>query len=139
KATNGDTHLGGDDFDQKIMEWIVDEFKKEHGVDLKKDSQALQRIRDAAEKAKIELSSAMETEINQPYITQNNGQPLHLTLKLSRAKLESLVDDLIARTIAPVKACLKDAKIDISKIDEVVMVGGMTRMPKVAQTVKDYF
>ena len=139
KATNGDTHLGGDDFDQKIMDWIVDEFKKDHGVDLKKDTQALQRVRDAAEKAKIELSSAMETEINQPYITQNNGQPLHLTLKLSRAKLESLIDDLIAKTIAPVKACLKDAKIDTSKIDEVVLVGGMTRMPKVIEEVKKFF
>lgn len=139
KATNGDTHLGGDDFDQKIMEWIVDEFKKDQGVDLKKDAQALQRIRDAAEKAKIELSSAMETEINQPYITQNNGQPLHLNLKLSRAKLESLVDDLIQRTITPVKAALKDAGVEVGKIDEVVMVGGMTRMPKVVTTVKEFF
>jgi len=139
KATNGDTHLGGDDFDAKIMDWIVDEFRKEHGVDLKKDSQALQRIRDAAEKAKIELSSSMEVEINQPYITQNNGQPLHLTLKLTRAKLESIVDDLIQKTIAPVKACLKDAKKDFKDIDEVVMVGGMTRMPKVVQVVKDTF
>lgn len=139
KATNGDTHLGGDDFDQVIMEWIASEFKKDNGVDLKKDAQAWQRIRDVAEKAKIELSSAMETEINQPYITQNNGQPLHLTLKLSRAKLESLVDDLIAKTITPVKACLKDAKIDVSKISEVVLVGGMTRMPKVIKVVKDFF
>lgn len=139
KATNGDTHLGGDDFDQVIMEWIISEFKKDNGVDLKKDAQALQRIRDAAEKAKIELSSAMETEINQPYITQNNGQPLHLTLKLSRAKLESLVDELIQKTITPVKACLKDSKIDVSKIDEVVLVGGMTRMPKVIEVVKAFF
>lgn len=139
KATNGDTHLGGDDFDQKIMEWIVDEFKKEHGVDLKKDVQALQRIRDAAEKAKIELSSSLEAEINQPYITQKDGVPLHLTLKLSRAKLESIVDDLIQKTITPVKACLKDAKKDIKDIDEVVMVGGMTRMPKVVETVKTFF
>lgn len=139
KATNGDTHLGGDDFDQVIMNWIADEFKKENGVDLKKDSQALQRIRDAAEKAKIELSSSVEVEISQPYITQNNGQPLHLSLKLTRAKLESLVDDLIQKTIVPVKACLKDAKIDVSKIDEVVMVGGMTRMPKVVDTVKNLF
>jgi len=139
KATNGDTHLGGDDFDAKIVDWIVDEFKKEYAVDLKKDSQALQRIRDAAEKAKIELSSSMEVEINQPYITQNNGQPLHLTLKLTRAKLESIIDDLIQKTIAPVKACLKDAKKDFKDIDEVVMVGGMTRMPKVLQTVKDLF
>lgn len=139
KATNGDTHLGGDDFDQVIMNWIIDEFKKDNGVDLKKDTQALQRVRDAAEKAKIELSSAMETEINQPYITQNNGQPLHLSLKLSRAKLESLVDDLIQKTITPVKACLKDAKIDVSKIDEIVLVGGMTRMPKVIEAVKNFF
>lgn len=139
KATNGDTHLGGDDFDQKIMEWIVSEFKKDHGVDLKKDTQALQRIRDAAEKVKIELSSSMEAEINQPYITQKDGQPLHLSLKLSRAKLESIVDDLIQKTIAPVKACLKDSGKSIKDIDEVVMVGGMTRMPKVIQTVKDFF
>jgi len=139
KATNGDTHLGGDDFDQVIMNWIIDEFKKDNGVDLKKDAQALQRVRDVAEKAKIELSSAMETEINQPYITQNNGSPLHLSLKLSRAKLESLVDDLIQKTITPVKACLKDSKIDISKIDEVVLVGGMTRMPKVIEAVKKFF
>jgi len=139
KATNGDTHLGGDDFDQKIMDWIADEFKKDQGVDLRKDTQAWQRIRDAAEKAKIELSSAMETDINQPYITQKDGQPLHLNLKLTRAKLESLVDDLIAKTIAPVKACIKDAKIEVAKIDEVVLVGGMTRMPKVMQIVKDFF
>jgi len=139
KATNGDTHLGGDDFDQVIMDWIVSEFKKDNGVDLKKDTQALQRVRDAAEKAKIELSSAMETEINQPYITQNNGQPLHLNLKLTRAKLEALVDSLIQKTVAPVKACLKDAKIDTSKINEVVLVGGMTRMPAVIEVVKKFF
>lgn len=139
KATNGDTHLGGDDFDQVIMDWIISEFKKDNGVDLKKDTQALQRVRDAAEKAKIELSSAMETEINQPYITQNNGQPLHLNLKLTRAKLESLVDSLIQKTIVPVKACLKDANIDVSKIDEVVLVGGMTRMPAVIEVVKKFF
>ena len=139
KATNGDTHLGGDDFDQKIMDWIADEFKKDQGLDLRKDAQAWQRVRDAAEKAKIELSSAMETDINQPYITQKDGQPLHLNLKLTRAKLESLVDELIQKTIAPVKACLKDSKIEVSKIDEVVLVGGMTRMPKVMQTVKDFF
>jgi molecular chaperone DnaK len=139
KATNGDTHLGGDDFDAKIIDWIVDEFKKEHAVDLKKDAQALQRIRDAAEKAKIELSSALEVEISQPYITQKDSQPLHLTLKLTRAKLESLVDELITKTIDPVKACLKDAGVDVSKINEVVMVGGMTRMPKVIETVKAFF
>ncbi len=139
KATNGDTHLGGDDFDAKIVDYIVSEFKKEHGVDLKKDAQALQRVRDAAERAKIELSATEEVEINQPYITQQNGQPLHLTMKLTRAKLESLVDDLIQKTIDPVKACLKDAKLDAKDIDEVVLVGGMTRMPKVVETVKKFF
>lgn len=139
KATNGDTHLGGDDFDQVIMNWIIEEFKKDNAVDLKKDAQALQRVKDSAEKAKIELSSAMEVEINQPYITQVNGQPMHLNLKLTRAKMESLVDSLIQKTIAPVKACLKDAKIDVAKIDEVVMVGGMTRMPKVVSVVKEFF
>ena len=140
KSTNGDTHLGGDDFDQAIIEWIVSEFKKEHGVDLTKDKQALQRIRDAAEKAKIELSSAQETEINQPYITQSKeGNPLHLTLKLTRAKLESLVSDLIERTFKPVKEALKDAKLKVSDIDEVILVGGMTRMPKVQQEVKNFF
>jgi molecular chaperone DnaK len=139
KATNGDTHLGGDDFDEKIMQWIVDEFKKDHGVDLKKDVQALQRVRDAAEKAKIELSSSMEVEISQPYITQKDGTPLHLNLKLTRAKLESIVDELIQKTIIPVKACLKDAKKDLKDIDEVVMVGGMTRMPKVVEAVKAFF
>jgi molecular chaperone DnaK len=139
KATNGDTHLGGDDFDAKIVDWIIDEFKKENAVDLRKDAQALQRVRDAAEKAKIELSSSLEVEINQPYITQRDGQPLHLTMKLTRAKLESLVDDLIMKTIAPVKACIKDSKKNITQIDEVVMVGGMTRMPKVVATVKELF
>jgi molecular chaperone DnaK len=139
KATNGDTHLGGDDFDEKIMQWIIDEFKKEQGIDLKKDIQALQRVRDAAEKAKIELSSSLEAEISQPYITQKDGQPLHLNLKLTRAKLESIVDDLIRKTIDPVKACLKDSKKTIQDIDEIVMVGGMTRMPKVVETVKEFF
>lgn len=139
KATNGDTHLGGDDFDAQIVDYIVSEFKKEHGVDLKKDAQALQRVRDASEKAKIELSATEEVEINQPYITQQNGQPLHLTMKLTRAKLESLVDDLIQKTIKPVEACLKDAKLSPKDIDEVVLVGGMTRMPKVIEVVKNFF
>lgn len=139
KSTNGDTFLGGDDFDAAIIAWITGEFKKESGVDLAQDKQALQRIRDAAEKAKIELSSSMETEINQPFISMKDGQPLHLTMKLTRAKLEELVDELIQKTIAPVKAALKDAKKDVSKIDEVVLVGGMTRMPKVQQVVKDFF
>jgi molecular chaperone DnaK len=139
KATNGDTHLGGDDFDQLIVEYIVGEFKKENSVDLSKDRQALQRVRDAAEKAKIELSAASEVEINQPYITQRDGQPLHLTMKLTRSKMEGLVDDLIQKTIKPVEACLKDAKLEVKDIDEVILVGGMTRMPKVVETVKDLF
>ncbi len=139
KATNGDTHLGGDDFDAVIVDHIVSEFKKENAVDLKADSQAYQRVRDAAEKAKIELSAANEVEINQPYITQKDGQPMHLTMKLTRAKLESLVDELIQKTIKPVEACLKDAKLDAHDIDEVIMVGGMTRMPKVVEVVKNFF
>jgi len=139
KATNGDTHLGGDDFDARVVDWIVDEFKKEHTVDLKKDAQALQRIRDAAEKAKIELSASQETEINQPYITQKDGQPLHLTMKLSRAKFEGLVGDLIDATMKPVEAALKDSKLTAGDIDEVIMVGGMTRVPKVVDAVKTFF
>ncbi|MFZ5933108.1 MAG: molecular chaperone DnaK [Patescibacteria group bacterium] len=139
KATNGDTHLGGDDFDERIVDFIVSEFKKEYALDLKADKQALQRVRDAAEKAKIELSAASEVEINQPYITQKDGQPLHLTMKLTRAKLESLVEDLIEKTMKPVEACLKDAKLDPHNVDEVILVGGMTRMPKVYETVKNYF
>jgi len=139
KATNGDTHLGGDDFDALIVDYIVSEFKKENSVDLKADTQALQRVRDAAEKAKIELSASMEVEINQPYITQKDGNPMHLTMKLTRARLESLVDELIQKTIKPVEACLKDAKLDPHDVDEVIMVGGMTRMPKVVETVKNFF
>ncbi len=140
KSTNGDTFLGGDDFDQAIIDWVVSEFKAEHGVDLSQDKQALQRIKDAAEKAKIELSSTTETEINQPFITQSkDGQPLHLTLKLSRAKLEELVDDLVKRTIKPCEAALKDAGINKQDIAQVILVGGMTRMPKVQQAVKDFF
>lgn len=139
KATNGDTHLGGDDFDKLILDWIADEFKKEHGVDLRKDSQALQRIRDAAEKAKIELSSSLEAEINLPFISQGKEGPLHLVMKLSRAKLESIVGDLVKKTIVPVEACLKDAKLTKDKIDEIVLVGGMTRMPKVIEVVKEFF
>jgi len=139
KATNGDTHLGGDDFDKIIVDYLADEFKKEHAVDLRKDSQALQRLRDSAEKAKIELSTSLEAEINLPFITQGKDGPLHLVVKLSRSKLESLVEDLIAKTIAPVEACLKDAKISKEKVDEVVMVGGMTRMPKVFEAVQSLF
>ncbi len=140
KATNGDTHLGGDDFDQRLIDHIADSFKKDHGIDLKADKQALQRIKDAAEKAKIELSSSQETEINQPFITQSkDGQPLHLTMKLTRADLEKLVDDLIQKTMKPVKACLKDAKLEPKDIDAVLLVGGQTRMPKIQSTVKDFF
>jgi molecular chaperone DnaK len=140
KATNGDTHLGGDDFDQTLLDYLADEFKKENGIDLREDKQALQRLRDAAEKAKIELSSSQETEINQPFITQGkDGQPRHLTMKITRAKYEQLVDDLIEKTMGPVKACLKDAKLEPKDIDEVILVGGMTRMPKVYETVKKFF
>ncbi len=139
KATNGDTHLGGDDFDGRIVDYICEEFKKDNGVDLKKDAQALQRVRDAAEKAKIELSSAEEVEINQPYITQKDGNPLHLTMKISRAKLEGIVADLIEKTMKPVEAALKDAKLSKNDINEVILVGGMTRMPKVVSAVKEFF
>ena len=139
KATNGDTHLGGDDFDQKILDYLADEFKKDQGVDLRKDPQALQRLRDAAEKAKIELSSSMESEINLPFITQGKNGPAHLVTKITRAKLESLVGDLVAKTIDPVKKCISDAKKTVKDIDEVVLVGGMTRMPKVIATVKEFF
>lgn len=139
KATNGDTHLGGDDFDKVILDYLADEFKKEHGIDLRKDPQALQRLRDAAEKAKIELSSSAESDVNLPFITQGPNGPLHLTTKLTRAKLEQITDELIQKTLEPVKACLKDAKMTVSDIDEVVLVGGMTRMPKVQQLVKDFF
>jgi molecular chaperone DnaK len=139
KSTNGDTHLGGDDFDELIVDYIAEEFKKENGVDLRQDKQALQRVRDAAEKAKIELSASSETEINQPYITQQNSQPMHLTMKLTRSKLEGLVGDLIERTMEPVKAALKDAKLEAKDVNEVILVGGMTRMPKVVSTVKEFF
>ncbi len=139
KATNGDTHLGGDDFDKVILDYIADEFKKDNGVDLRKDPQALQRLRDAAEKAKIELSTSKETEVNLPFITVKDGQPSHLVMKIGRDKLESLVGDLIEKTFGPVKAVLKDAKVEVGKIDEVVLVGGMTRMPKVIEKVKEFF
>jgi molecular chaperone DnaK len=139
KATNGDTFLGGDDFDHKVIDWIVETFKKDTGVDLAKDSQALQRVKEAAEKAKIELSSSEDTEINLPFITQVDGQPQHLTLKLTRSELEKLTDDLIQRTKKPVEDCLADAKLKPSDIDEVLLVGGQTRMPKVRQLVKELF
>lgn len=139
KATNGDTHLGGDDFDKVIIDYVTEEFMKENGVDLRKDTQALQRLKDAAEKAKIELSSSLEAEINLPFITVKDNQPLHLVMKLTRAKLESLVDHLIKKTFEPVKACLKDARLSASEIDEVILVGGMTRMPKIIEEVKKFF
>jgi molecular chaperone DnaK len=139
KSTNGDTHLGGDDFDKVIVDFLADEFKKENSVDLRKDPQALQRLRDAAEKAKIELSSSMESEVNLPFITQGKDGPLHLVTKITRAKLESLVGDLVEKSLEPVKKCLSDAKLAVSDINEVVMVGGMTRMPKVIEVVKNFF
>src|SRR5258706_6324977 len=139
KATNGDTHLGGDDFDKKILDYIAEEFQKEHGVDLRKDPQALQRIRDAAEKAKIELSSSLEAEINLPFITQGKDGPAHLVMKLTRAKLEALVGDLNTKSIEPVKKSLADSKKTVKDIDEIVLVGGMTRMPKVVENVKNFF
>ncbi|MCD8484468.1 molecular chaperone DnaK [Candidatus Woesebacteria bacterium] len=139
KSTNGDTFLGGNDFDGRIIDWVVAEFKKENAVDLSKDKQALQRIRDAAEKAKIELSAAQETEINQPFITQGEEGPLHLTMKLTRAKLEELVGDLIEKSFGPVKQALKDAGVSASDVNEVVLVGGMTRMPKIQEEVEKFF
>jgi molecular chaperone DnaK len=138
-STNGDTFLGGEDFDQRIIDHIIDEFKKTNGVDLSKDPIALQRIKAAAERAKIELSSSAQTELNEPYIAMANGAPVHLTFKLTRAKLESLVDDLISRTIEPCKVALKDAGLSASQIDDVILVGGMTRMPKVQDAVKGFF
>src|SRR5213594_3063213 len=131
KATNGDTHLGGDDLDDRIIEWLTAEFRKSDGIDLAKDRMALQRLKEGAEKAKIELSSVMETEVNLPFITADQNGPKHLQVKLTRAKLEQLVDDLLQRTMAPVRQALSDAGIDPKKIDEVVLVGGSTRMPKV--------
>ncbi len=139
KSTNGDTHLGGDDFDQRIIHWIIDEFKKSEGIDLGKDALALQRIKEAAEKAKIELSTAQETEINQPFITSDANGPKHLVLKMSRAKLEELVHDLVEASLEPVKKALADAKLKASDINEVVLVGGMTRMPLVLSTVEKFF
>src|SRR5690242_250271 len=139
KATNGDTHLGGDNLDQRIIEWIVAEFKKSEGIDLSKDRMALQRLREAAEKAKMELSTVMETDINLPFISADATGPKHLQMKLTRAKFEQLVDDLLQKTVGPTKQALSDAGVDPSKIDEVVLVGGSTRIPKVQQIVKDLF
>jgi molecular chaperone DnaK len=139
KATNGDTFLGGEDFDKRIMDYLADEFRKESGIDLRKDRLALQRLKDAAEKAKIELSSTSQTDVNLPFITADQNGPKHLTMKLTRAKLEALVDDLIQRTVGPCQAALKDAGLQPSEIEEVVLVGGQTRMPKVQETVQKLF
>src|SRR5216117_2275727 len=139
KATNGDTHLGGDDLDDRIIQWIVSEFKKSEGIDLGKDRMAMQRLKEGAEKAKIELSTAIETEINLPFVTADASGPKHLQVKLSRAKLEQLVDDLLQRTMGPLKQALADAGIDPKTIDEIVLVGGSTRMPKVQQMVREFF
>ncbi|MFO0773882.1 MAG: molecular chaperone DnaK [Nitrospiraceae bacterium] len=139
KSTNGDTYLGGDDFDLRIMDWLVDEFKKDQGIDLRKDRMALQRLKEAAERAKIELSSSQESEINLPFITADASGPKHLVTKLTRAKLEQLVDDLVQRTIEPCRKALADAGVSAKDINEVVLVGGMTRMPKVIQVVKEFF
>lgn len=139
KATNGDTHLGGDDFDQRIINWIIDEFKKTEGIDLSKDALSLQRVKDAAEKAKIELSSTVEVEINEPFITAGAEGPKHLNLKLSRAKLEELVMDLVEKTLGPTKKALEDSGFSTAQLDEVIMVGGMTRMPLVQQQVEKFF
>jgi molecular chaperone DnaK len=139
KSTNGDTFLGGEDFDARVIDYLADEFKREQGIDLRRDRLALQRLKEAAEKAKIELSSAKETEINLPFITADASGPKHLVMKLTRAKLESLVDDLINRTLDPCRAALRDAGVKANEIDEVILVGGMTRMPKVIETVKNFF
>jgi molecular chaperone DnaK len=139
KSTNGDTFLGGEDFDKRIIDYLADEFRKENAIDLRGDKLALQRLKEAAEKAKIELSSSMQTEINLPFITAKEGQPIHLSIKLTRAKLEALVDDLIQKTVAPCRQALKDAGLSAGEIDEVILVGGMTRMPKVIETVKTFF
>jgi len=139
KATNGDTHLGGDDFDQRVIDWLVEEFKKDQGIDLRSDRQALQRLKEAAEKAKIELSSTQQTEVNLPFITADQSGPKHLVITLTRSKLEQLVGDLVEKTTAPVRQCLKDADLTAEKIDEIVLVGGMTRMPLVVETVRKLF
>lgn len=139
KSTNGDTHLGGDDFDKSLVDYLVSEFKNEHGIDLSKDVQALQRLRDASEKAKIELSSSMESEINLPFVTVKDGQPLHFVTKITRAKFESIVSALVEKSFEPVKEALKDSKIDKKDINEVILVGGMTRMPLIQEKVKEFF
>src|SRR5712671_1993922 len=138
-ATNGDTFLGGEDFDLRLIDFLVEEFKKDQGIDLRKDVLALQRLKEAAEKAKIELSSSAQTEINLPYITADKSGPKHLAIKVTRAKFESLVEDLIEKTVEPCRIALKDAGLKVSDIEDVILVGGMTRMPKVHETVKDFF
>jgi len=139
KSTNGNTHLGGDDFDRRIMDWLADEFKKENGIDLREDNMALQRLREAAEKAKIELSSAQQTDINLPFITADAGGPKHLNISLTRPKLEQLVDDLVESTLGPCQQALDDAELGAERIDEIILVGGQTRMPKVQEVVKNFF
>src|SRR5437660_2159823 len=139
KATNGDTHLGGDNLDQRIIDWIIGEFRKDQGIDLSKDKMSLQRLKEAAEKAKMELSTTMETEINLPFVTADATGPKHLSLRLTRARFEQLVGDLLDRSMGPVRQCLKDAGVEPARIDEVVLVGGSTRIPRVQQLVKDYF
>ncbi|MBT7553281.1 molecular chaperone DnaK, partial [bacterium] len=139
KATNGDTHLGGDDFDQVLINWILDEYKKQEGIDLSNDNLALQRLKESAEKAKIELSSSMETEINQPFITTDESGPKHLVMKMTRAQLEDLVGDLVTKTLEPCKKALADAKLEVKDIEEIIMVGGMTRMPLVQKKVEEFF
>jgi molecular chaperone DnaK len=139
KSTNGDTHLGGDDFDQRLIDWLVAEFKKDQGIDLSKDPMALQRLKEAAEKAKMELSSTTQTDINLPFITADQSGPKHLNIAITRAKFEQLVDDLIQRTLPPMQQALKDAGLDPKAIDEVILVGGSTRIPKIQQIVKDFF
>ncbi|MEE8620442.1 MAG: molecular chaperone DnaK [Syntrophobacteria bacterium] len=139
KATNGDTHLGGEDFDQRIIDWLADEFRKDQGFDLRGDKMALQRLKEAAEKAKMELSTSMETEINLPFVTADASGPKHLNMKLSRSKMESLVEDLVERVVPPMQTALKDAGLATSEIDEVILVGGMTRMPRIQEQVKKFF
>ncbi|TSA23308.1 molecular chaperone DnaK, partial [bacterium] len=138
-STNGDTHLGGDDFDKKIIDWVVSEFKKSDGIDISKDPMAMQRIREASEKAKVELSGTQSTNINLPYITADSSGPKHLSLNLSRSEFNRMIDDLIERSITPCKAAVKDAKLDVSEIDEIILVGGSTRVPAVQEAVKDFF
>src|SRR5205814_4628031 len=138
-STNGDTFLGGEDFDQRLMDYLCDEFKREQGIDLRNDVLALQRLKEAAEKAKIELSSSQQTDVNLPYITADANGPKHLAIKVSRAKFESLVEELIARTVEPCRIAVKDAGVKLSDISDVILVGGMTRMPKVQDTVKEFF